>query len=67
MTHVLSPPVEGSNAESMYHVDFIGTPGDRLVSEALQELRKGSSSLKTLGAYPPRVATIREVVRSGMP
>ena len=67
LTHVLSRPVAGSNAESMYHVDFIGTPGDRLVSEALGELRKGSSSLKMLGTYPLRVATIREVVRSGMP
>jgi prephenate dehydratase len=67
LTHVLSRPVEGSSTESMYHVDFIGTTDDDGVSSALTELRKGTTSVKVLGTYPLRVATIREVVRSGMP
>ena len=67
LTHVLSRPVEGSSAESMYHVDFIGTVEDAGVSAALSELGRGTTSVKVLGTYPLRVATIREVVRSGMP
>ncbi len=67
LTHVLSRPVEGSDSESMYHVDFIGTVEDARVSAALTELRRGTASVKVLGTYPLRVATIREVVRSGMP
>ena len=67
LTHVLSRAVEGSSTESMYHVDFIGSVDDANVAAALAELRKGTGSVKILGTYPLRVATIREVVRSGMP
>jgi prephenate dehydratase len=67
LTHVLSRPVPGSTEESIYHVDFIGRPVDFGASKAMAELARGSSSLKVLGTYPLRVATIREVVRSGMP
>jgi prephenate dehydratase len=67
LTHVLSRPVEGSSTESMYHVDFIGSVEDRGVAAALTDLQKGTAAVKILGTYPLRVATIREVVRSGMP
>lgn len=67
LTHVLSRPVPGSTAESMYHVDFIGTLETPAVAAALGELRKGAGAVKVLGTYPLKVATIREVVRSGMP
>ena len=67
LTHVLSRPVSGSESESMYHVDFIGAVDGDGASAALAELRKGTREVKVLGTYPLRVATIREVVRSGMP
>jgi prephenate dehydratase len=67
LTHVLSRAIAGSSTESMYHVDFIGSVDNADVAGALSELRKGTSSVKILGTYPLRVATIREVVRSGMP
>ena len=67
LTHVLSRPVAGSPDESTYHVDFIGTLNMPAVAAAMEELRKGTPSVKILGTYPLRVATIREVVRSGMP
>jgi prephenate dehydratase len=67
LTHVLSRPVAGVGTESMYHVDFIGTIETPSVAAALEELGKGTVTVKILGTYPLRVATIREVVRSGMP
>jgi prephenate dehydratase len=67
LTHVLSRPVAGSTEESTYHVDFIGRPDDPGASKALAELGRGAPTVKVLGTYPLRVATIREVVRSGMP
>ena len=67
LTHVLSRPVRGSHSESVYHVDFIGTMESEGVAQALVELKKGAQSVKILGTYPLRVATIREVVRSGLP
>jgi prephenate dehydratase len=67
LTHVLSRPVAGSREESTYHVDFIGTAETPAVAAALNELRKGTPAVRILGTYPLRVATIREVVRSGMP
>jgi len=67
LTHVLSRPVPGSTEESTYHLDFIGRPDDRGAKEAMAELGRGAGALKVLGTYPLRVATIREVVRSGMP
>ena len=67
LTHVLSRAVEGSSTDAIYHVDFIGTVDNADAAAALSELQKGTSSLKILGTYPLRVATIREVVRSVMP
>ena len=67
MTNVLSRPVRGSDAESVYHVDFIGTMESPGVAKAIDQLKRGARRIKVIGTYPLRVATIREVVRSGLP
>lgn len=67
MTHVLSRPVRGSQSESVYHVDFIGTMESPGVAEAISQIQRGAHAVKVVGTYPLRVATIREVVRSGLP
>ncbi len=67
LTNVLSRPVRGSHSESVYHVDFIGTMESRAVKEAIAQLKQGTPTVKVIGTYPLRIATIREVVRSGLP
>ena len=67
LTNVVSRPVQGSDSESVYHVDFIGTMESPGVGKAIAELRRGLRAVKVIGTYPLRVATIREVVRSGLP
>ena len=67
LTNVLSRPVRGSDSESVYHVDFIGTMESDGVVEAIAQLKRGTREVKVIGTYPLRVATIREVVRSGLP
>jgi prephenate dehydratase len=67
LTNVLSRPVRGSDSASVYHVDFIGTMESDGVVEAIAQLKRGTREVKIIGTYPLRVATIREVVRSGLP
>lgn len=67
LTNVLSRPVRGTDSESIYHVDFIGTMESDRVGEAISQLKGGRRAVKVIGTYPLRVATIREVVRSGLP
>ncbi len=67
LTNVLSRPVRGSDSESVYHVDFIGTMESPRVGEVITQLKRGTRAVKIIGTYPLRVATIREVVRSGLP
>jgi len=67
LTNVLSRLVRGSDFESVYHVDFIGTMESPGVGEAIKQLKRGTRDVKVIGTYPLRVATIRETVRSDSP
>ena len=66
LTNVLSRPVADSEASSVYHVDFIGSIGSPEVDRVLDGLRRNAISMKILGTYPLRVASIREVVRGSI-
>lgn len=63
LANVLSHPVDGEPTESVYHLDFIGSPENSAVQKALDRIRLGAREMKILGTYPLRVASIREVVR----
>jgi prephenate dehydratase len=66
LTNVLSRPVTDGAASAIYHLDFIGSAGEPEVDRVLGQLKRNATSLKMLGTYPLRVASIREVVRSGL-
>lgn len=63
LANVLSHPVDGEPSESVYHLDFIGSPENADVQKALDRIRQGARGMKILGTYPLRVASIREVIR----
>jgi prephenate dehydratase len=63
LANVLSRPLDTDPAESVYHLDFIGSPESVDVQKALARIREGASAMKILGTYPLRVASIREVIR----
>lgn len=63
LANVLSHPVDGEPSESVYHLDFIGSPENAGVRKALDRIQRGATLMKILGTYPLRVASIREVVR----
>lgn len=67
LANVLSRPVGGPASESVYHLDFIGSPENASVQKALGQIRKGATRMKILGTYPLRVASIREVIRPARP
>jgi len=63
LANVLSRPLGGPDAESLYHLDFIGSVESEAVQKALERIRRGATCMKILGTYPLRVASIREVIR----
>lgn len=63
LANVLSRPVGGPDSDSVYHLDFIGSPESVAVQKALARIRSHAAGMKILGTYPLRVASIREVIR----
>jgi prephenate dehydratase len=67
LANVLSRPVGPPGGESVYNLDFIGSPESPSVERALDRIRKGATRFRILGTYPLRVASIREVIRPARP
>lgn len=52
LTKIESRPTKGKPWEYYFLLDFEGSLSDRLPSEALRELSKSASFVKTIGSYP---------------
>ena len=53
LTKIESRPTKGKPWEYYFLLDFEGSVSDVLPAEALEELRKSASFVKTIGSYPP--------------
>jgi prephenate dehydratase len=52
LTKIESRPVKNTPWQYNFYVDFHGHLRDKVCREALRDLRKGSTFVKTLGSYP---------------